>query len=132
VTTQCTIVGNCTKDPELRYTNSGMPVASFSVAVNERTKNPAGEWVDGEASYYDVTCFRLLAESVSEAVSRGDRVVVVGKMKQSRWDAPDGAKRSKVEVVADDVGRSILWAAKDNEPSGRQPVTATVSDTDPF
>jgi single-strand DNA-binding protein len=116
VSATTTIIGNVTRDPEQRFTGSGMAVTSFGVAVNERTKNESGEWVDGEASFYDVTCFRLLAESVAEVVGKGDRVIVTGKLKQSRWEK-DGVQRSKIECVADDVAKSVLWAAKDNGPS---------------
>lgn len=128
---QVTIVGNVTRDAELRYTNSGLSIGSFSVAVNERQKGQNGEWEDGEPSYYDVTCFRLLGESVAETIAKGDRVVVTGKLRQSRWEQ-DGQKRSKVEVVADDVAKSVLWAAKDNAPSARPSTPANVSDDDPF
>ena len=61
-----TIIGNCTRDPELRYTNGGMQVAGFGVAINQRRRNnDTGQWEDGETSYFDVTCFRELAENVA-------------------------------------------------------------------
>jgi single-strand DNA-binding protein len=137
VSTTVTVAGNVTRDPEVRYTGSGMAVASFSVAVSERSKNrDTGEWEDGESSFYDVTCFRLLAESAAEAVSKGQRVVVTGKLRQSRWeDKATGANRSKVEIIADDVARSVLYEAlpAKGEPSGRKPAAASVvSDDDPF
>ena len=128
---QVTIVGNATRDAELRYTNSGLSIGTFSVAVNERQKGANGEWEDGEPSYYDVTCFRLLGESVAETIAKGDRVVVTGKLRQSRWEQ-DGQKRSKVEVVADDVAKSVLWAAKDSKPSDRPRTPANVTDDEPF
>ena len=128
-----TIIGNATRDAELRYTNSGLSVGSFSVAVSERQKGPNGEWEDGEPSYYDVTCFRLLGESVAETIQKGDRVIVTGKLRQSRWETPDGDKRSKVEVIADDVAKSVLWAAKDSTPNVKQrPRTVAVPDDEPF
>ena len=126
-----TIIGNATRDAELRYTKSGLSVGSFSVAVNERQKGPNGEWEDGEPSYYDVTCFRLLGESVAETIQKGDRVIVTGTLRQSRWEK-DGEKRSKVEVIADDVAKSVLWAAKDAAPKGDRPRTVAVSDDEPF
>jgi len=116
MSTTVTIVGNVTRDPELRYTKSGAAVTGFGVAVAAREKGDNGEWVDGEPSFYDVTCWRLLAESVAEAVGKGKRVVVTGKLRQSSWEQ-DGQKRSKVEVVADDVALSVLFAAHDvNRP----------------
>jgi single-strand DNA-binding protein len=114
------VVGNCTRDPELRYTNSGMQVASFGVAVNERKRNPdSGQWEDGETSFFDITCFRELAENVAESVTKGTRVVVVGTLKQRSWDTDDGQKRSKVEVIADEVGPSLRWATAQVERIGR-------------
>jgi single-strand DNA-binding protein len=114
MSTTVTIVGNATREPELRYTPAGMPVASFGVAVNERTKDAqTGDWKDGEPSFYDVTCFRLLAESAAETIAKGERVIVSGKLKQSRWET-DGQKRSKIELIADDIGKSVLWASKDS------------------
>ena len=127
-----TIVGNVTRDAELRYTKSGLSVGSFSVAVSERQKGANGEWEDGEPSYYDVTCFRLLGESVAETIAKGDRVIVTGKLRQSRWEK-DGEKRSKIEVLADDVAKSVLWAAKDSTPNVKQrPRTVAVPDDEPF
>ncbi len=126
-----TIVGNATRDAELRYTNSGMSIGSFSVAVSERQKGQDGNWEDGEPSYYDVTCFRLLGESVAETISKGDRVIVTGKLRQSRWEK-DGVKQSKIEVIADDVAKSVLWAAKDSTPKQDRPRTVAVSDDEPF
>ena len=126
-----TIVGNATRDAELRYTNSGLSIGTFSVAVSERQKGPNGEWEDGEPSYYDVTCFRLLGESVAETIAKGDRVIVTGKLRQSRWEK-DGVKQSKVEVIADDVAKSVLWAAKDSTPKQDRPRTVAVSDDEPF
>jgi single-strand DNA-binding protein len=125
-----TIIGNATSEPELRYTKSGVSVTGFTVAVNERTKNvETGQWEDGEASFYDVTCFRLLAESVAETVAKGERVIVTGKLRQSRWEQ-DGQKRSRVEVIADDVAKSVLWAAKSNGSAAS--MTASLSDDEPF
>jgi single-strand DNA-binding protein len=114
-----------------------MAVTSFSVAVSERSKNQqTGEWEDGEPSYFDVTCFRLLAESVAESVSKGQRVVVAGKLRQSRWeDKTSGAARSKVEVIADEVGTSVLYASlpdKGTTVKKSRPQTVATSDDDPF
>lgn len=114
------IVGNCTRDPELRYTNSGMQVASFGVAVNERRRNPdSGQWEDGDTSFFDITCFRELAENVAESIGKGSRVIVTGTLRQRSWDTDDGQKRSKVEVIADEVGPSLRWATAQVERIGR-------------
>ena len=103
-----TIVGNVTRDPELRYLTSGTALAQFGVAVNRRyTRN--GEQVE-DTSFFDVVCWRDLADNVSESISKGDRVIVYGRLEQRSWETQDGDKRSKVEVVADEVAPSLRWA----------------------
>jgi single-strand DNA-binding protein len=114
-----TIIGNCTRDPELRYSNNGMQIATFGVALNQRKRNDSGQWEDGETSYFDVTCFRELAENVAESVSKGTRVIVSGTLKQRSWETPDGDRRSKVEVIADEVGPSLRWATASIERMAR-------------
>ena len=104
-----TIVGNATRDPELRFTPSGSPVCSFGLAWNRRFERN-GEQVE-EVSFFDVTCWRSLAENVAESVTKGARVIVHGRLDQRSWDAPDGSSRSKVEIVADDVAPSLRWAS---------------------
>jgi single-strand DNA-binding protein len=98
----CTIVGNMTRSPDLRYTGNGGAVVSFGVAVSEGKDKPAG--------FYDVTCFGQLAEHVAESADRGTRVVVFGRLNYQSWeDKNGGGKRSKVEIVADDVALSLKW-----------------------
>jgi single-strand DNA-binding protein len=127
--TSVTVTGNCTRDPELRYGNGNTAVASFSVAVSSRRKNENGEWENGESSFYDVACFGRLAENVAESVSKGQRVLVHGTLKQSTWEK-DNQKRSKVEIVASDVGRSMKW---DSLAIGGSPVVRpVVSNEEPF
>jgi single-strand DNA-binding protein len=105
-----TIVGNATRDPELKFTNTGIAVASFGVAVNDRKFNKAtNEWED-DPSFFEVTCWKELAENVAETVARGTRVVVVGRLKWRQWENKDGETRSKVEIVADEVGPGLRWA----------------------
>lgn len=101
-----TIVGNVTRDPELRFTNSGMAVARLGVAVNKRSR-------DGEekTSFFDVVCFREMAENIAESLQRGARVMVTGELSQDTWETPEGQKRSKVEILADDIGPSLRWAS---------------------
>ena len=98
------ITGNLTRDPELRATGSGMSVLQMGVAVNDRRKNPqSGEWED-VPNFIDVVMFGTRAESVSRFLSKGSKVAVEGKLRWSSWeDKTTGAKRSKVEVVADDI-----------------------------
>ncbi len=100
-----TIVGNLTRDPELRFTPSGAAVTTFGVAWNQRSG-------DGEekTSFFDVTCWRQLAENAAESLTKGMRVMVYGRLDQRSWETQDGEKRSKVEIVADEVAPSLRWA----------------------
>ncbi len=105
------LTGNMTRDPELRFLNSGQAVTSFGLAINSRRKNDAtGEWEDGEPEFYDVSCFGTLAENVAESLPKGTRVTLNGKMKYRSWETDSGDKRSKVEVVADAIGPDLRWA----------------------
>lgn len=93
------LMGNLTRDIELRYTQSGMAVADIGLAVNERRKNAAGEWVD-EAHFFDVTMFGRTAEIAAEYLSKGSPLFVEGKLRYETWEK-DGVKRSKVSVICD-------------------------------
>lgn len=104
-----TVVGNVTRDPELRFTPSGAAVATFGLAWNRRSQNARGE-MEEQVSFFDVTCWRQLAENVAESVTKGTRVVVYGRLDQRSWETPDGERRSKVEIVADEVAPSLRWA----------------------
>ena len=105
-----TIVGNATRDPELRFTPSGQAVASFGVAVNRRWQNRQTQEWEEAVSFFDVTCWGQLAENVAESVQKGTRVVVDGRLDQRSWETEQGDKRSKVEIVADEVAPSLRWA----------------------
>ncbi len=104
-----TVIGNVTRDPELRYLQSGTALATFGVAWNNRYKDRNGDQVE-DTSFFDVTCWRDLADNVSESISKGDRVVVYGRLEQRSWETDQGDKRSKVEIVADEVAPSLRWA----------------------
>jgi single-strand DNA-binding protein len=104
-----TIVGNVTRDPELRFTPSGAAVATFGLAWNQRSQNARGE-TEEKVSFFDVTCWRQLAENVAESLSKGSRVVVYGRLEQRSWETNDKERRSKVEIIADDVAPSLKWA----------------------
>jgi len=96
------ITGNLTRDPELRATPSGTPVLSFSVAVNDRRKNPSsGEWED-VPNYIDCNLFGTRADSLSKYLTKGTKVCVEGKLRWSQWEK-DGQKRSKVDVTVDNI-----------------------------
>lgn len=105
-----TLTGNITRDPELRFTPSGQAVATFGLAVNRRWQNrQTNEWEE-QVSFFDVKCWAQMAENVSESLSRGTRVVVSGRLEQRSWETENGDKRSKVEVVADEIAPSLRWA----------------------
>ena len=100
------IVGNVTRDPELRFIQSGTAVASFGVAWNQRSSQGGEE----KAHFFDVTCWRDLAENVADSIEKGDRVVVYGRLDYRSWESENGEKRSAVQIVADEVSPSLRWA----------------------
>lgn len=102
MTTTVSVAGNLTRDPELRFTAGGQAVCSFGIAVN-RGKDKPGE-------FFDVTVWEQQGENVSESLEKGDRVIVTGRLSQRSWETDDGSKRSKVEIVAYEVGPSLRWA----------------------
>lgn len=108
--TQITFVGNLTGDPETRFTPSGVSVTNFNVAVNHRTKNPAGEWVDGEPTFYRVAVWREYGEHVADSLAKGDQVLVIGKLIVRTWEGEDGSKRKELDVSADEIGPTLRWA----------------------
>ena len=105
-----TLVGNVTRDPEVRFTPSGQAVATFGLAVNRRWQNrQTNEWEE-QVSFFDVKCWAQMAENVSDSVTKGVRVIVSGRLEQRSWETEQGDKRSKVEVVADEIAPSLRWA----------------------
>jgi single-strand DNA-binding protein len=94
--------GNLTDQPEVRYTDSGIARAMFRVAVSGRREQ--------EASFFTVVVWRDQAEHAAESLSKGSRVVVLGRLQQQAWTAEDGSARSAVQVVADELGPSLRWA----------------------
>jgi single-strand DNA-binding protein len=105
-----TIVGNLTREPELRYTGSGRCIATFGVAVNRRWQNrQSGEWEE-QVSFFNVTAWGDLGENVAASVTKGSRVIVTGRLEQRSYETQQGEKRSVVEIVADEIGPSLRWA----------------------
>lgn len=105
------LIGNVTRDPELRFTASGQAVASFGLAVNRRWQNRQTQEWEEAVSYFDIVCWRELAENVAESITKGTRLIVTGRLEQRSWETENGEKRSKVEVQADEVGPSLRWAS---------------------
>jgi len=95
------LMGNLTRDPEVRYTPNGIAVASFAIAVNRKYKQ--GDETKEEVSYIDIVVFGKQAESCGQYISKGDSVLIDGRLQQRRWETEEGQKRSKVEVVAQSV-----------------------------
>lgn len=94
------LLGNLTRDPELRYIPSGTAVCEVGLAVNDRRKTPNGEWVE-ETTFVDVTLWARTAEVAGEYLSKGSSVLIEGRLKYDTWEAQDGQKRSKLRVVAE-------------------------------
>jgi single-strand DNA-binding protein len=97
-----TLVGRLTRDPELRHLPSGTPVLQLGLAVNGRQKDDAGNWTD-KPNFFDVKVFGNQAEMLANHLAKGRRVGIDGRLDWSSWEAQDGGKRSKVEVIANTV-----------------------------
>jgi single-strand DNA-binding protein len=122
---QVTIVGNLTKDPELRFTPGGDAVANMSIAVNDRVKD-GNEWKDGEPSFYEVKAWRKLDEQVTESLTKGTRVIVTGKMRIEKYETKTGETRYTTVITADEIGESIRF--RNSEPIPRM----TTREPDPW
>ncbi len=115
-----TIIGNVTRDPELRFTASGQANTTFGVAVNRRWQNrQTNEWEE-QVSYFNVVLWRELAENSAESLSKGTRVIVTGRIEQRSYETQDGDKRNVVEIIADEVGPSLRWATAQVQRSERR------------
>ncbi|MGK0740464.1 single-stranded DNA-binding protein [Leucobacter sp. Z1108] len=109
--TQITVVGNLTADPELRFTNSGIAVASFTIASTPRTfDKQSNEWKDGEALFLRGTVWREYAENVANSLTKGARVVARGNLRQRGYETKEGEKRTSYELDIDEIGPSLRYA----------------------
>jgi single-strand DNA-binding protein len=112
-----TVVGNITREPELRFTQGGQAVTTFSMAVNRRwTQN--GEQKES-VSYFDVKAWGQLGENIASSLTKGSRVIASGRLEQRSYETNNGEKRSAVEIVADEVGPSLRWATASLERNAR-------------
>lgn len=109
------LVGNLTRDPELRHTPSGTPVCGLRLAVNTRRKDQSGQWVE-KPNYFDVTVWGQQGENCAQYLSKGRPVAVDGRLEWREWDAQDGSKRQAVEIIADSV--QFLGGRGDGEGGG--------------
>ena len=105
-----TLVGNVTRDPELRYTAGGAAKVAFGLAVNRRWQNRQTQEWEEQVSFFNVVAWREMAENVAESIAKGSRIVVTGRLEQRSWETENGEKRTVVEVNADDIGPSLRWA----------------------
>jgi len=113
-----TLVGNLTRDPELRFTTGGRGVASFGIAVGRRYQ-VNGEWQE-QTSYFNITAWGQLGENAAATFTKGTRVIVTGRLEQREYTTREGDKRTAIEVVADEIGPSLRWATAQVERQSRQ------------
>ena len=106
-----TVVGNLTADPELRYTQAGLPVANFTIASTPRNfDRQANEWKDGEALFLRASVWREFAEHVAGSLTKGSRVIATGRLKQRSYETREGEKRTAIELEVDEIGPSLRYA----------------------
>ena len=114
-----TVIGNLTSDPEVKTTNSGRTVAKFAIAhTPRRLDQQTNTWVDGEPSYIDVELWGRPGEGAAQTLRKGDRAIIVGELRQDRWEAQDGTTRARVVLNGTEAGRSTLWDARNANNSG--------------
>jgi single-strand DNA-binding protein len=112
-------IGNLTDDPELRFTQNGTPVTNFGLAVNQRIREADGSWRDGDTSFFRVNVWRDQAENTAESLAKGNRAVVVGRLRTRSFETSEGEKRTVAEIDADDVAPSLRWAIAKPERATR-------------
>ncbi|PKI91446.1 single-stranded DNA-binding protein [Actinomycetales bacterium SN12] len=109
--TVITVVGNLTADPELRYTQNGLPVANFTIASTPRTfDRQANEWKDGEALFLRSSVWREFAEHVAGSLTKGMRVIAQGRLRQRSYQDREGNQRTSIELEVDEIGPSLRYA----------------------
>jgi single-strand DNA-binding protein len=111
------LIGNLGKDPEIKYTPSGVPVAKFSLATNERYKDKAGEWQD-RTEWHNIVVWQRLAEIVGEYVKKGSKIYIEGRLQTSSWeDKQSGEKKYRTEIIAQDL--VLLGGRGEGDVEGR-------------
>jgi single-strand DNA-binding protein len=119
------LVGNLGKDPEVKYTPSGVPVAKFSLATNERYKDKAGEWQD-RTEWHNIVAWQRLAEIVGEYVKKGSKVYIEGRLQTSSWeDKQSGEKKYRTEIIAQDL--VLLGGRGEGDGEGRASRSASAA-----
>lgn len=128
MSSQVTLTGNLTSDPELKVMKSGSNLLRVGMAVNRRWKNKQDAWEE-ETSFFDINAWGELAENIAASLSKGTKVIVTGRLEQQTWEK-DGQKQSKVVVIAEDIGVSLRKAqisgiSKTGQQSGGQRQTSS-------
>jgi single-strand DNA-binding protein len=130
MSTSTTVTGNLTRDPELRYTRDGHASTLLGLAVNRRWENrETREWEES-TSFFDVVCWRELAENAALSLAKGMRVMVTGRLEQRSWETEDGERRSKVEIVAEELGPSLRFATAEVQRTERRTSGQPAEDAD--
>lgn len=112
MSTSVTLRGRLTRDPEMRFSAKGNPVANFAVVTSRRFKNDqSGEWEDRDTTFWDCIAFGQLAENIAESLAKGTAVVVTGNAFQEEWEDKTGQKRRSLKVTVDDVAPSLRFAS---------------------
>jgi len=120
MSTTTSVIGNLTREPEIRYTSDGQATTQLALAVNRRWQHrETREWEES-TSYFDVVCWRELAENAALSLAKGMRVVVIGRLEQRSWETADGERRSKVEIVAEEVGPGLRFATAEVQRNERR------------
>ncbi|MCK2024594.1 single-stranded DNA-binding protein [Microbacterium sp. kSW2-24] len=138
--TVITVVGNLTADPELRYTQNGLPVANFTIASTPRNfDRAANEWKDGEALFLRASVWREFAEHVAGTLTKGMRVIAQGRLRQRSYQDREGNQRTAIELEVDEIGPSLRYAtaqvtrAASNGRGGQStPSTTQVASEEPW
>jgi single-strand DNA-binding protein len=131
-TERITLIGNLTANPELRSTPSGLPVTSLRIAVTPRTRQEDGSWTDGATSFHTVNVWRHQATNAVDTLTKGTRVLVVGRPKDRTWTDQDGTEHQVTEVDAEEVGPSLRWAtAQVTRANGARKTNASQVNEDP-
>ncbi|MGH9046495.1 MAG: single-stranded DNA-binding protein [Acidimicrobiales bacterium] len=120
MTTTTTLIGNLTREPEIRYTREGQATTTLGIAVNRRWQDRTTKVWEESTSFFDVVCWRELAENAALSLVKGMRVVVTGRLEHRSWETDDGEHRSKIEVVADDIGPSLRFATAEVQRTERK------------
>lgn len=123
-----TVTGNLTREPEIRYTRDGHATTTLGVAVNRRWQDRETKEWEESTSFFDVVCWRELAENAALSLAKGMRVMVTGRLEQRSWENEEGERRSKVEIVAEEIGPSLRFATAEVQRTERRTAPA---DADP-